>query len=120
MPVGGWRAANTGQLRCAALGCWSWAAAPLPPLPPLLPPLWPPHALLLIALARREYLTGFHKRKVQRRKEALKKLERRQREQRLEERAEVGRGCVAGGANRLHRDSCRPCLHGCCVFLCGA
>lgn len=37
----------------------------------------------------RDYLTGFHKRKVARRKEALKKLEKRQREQRLEERAEV-------------------------------
>ncbi len=47
--------------------------------------------------ACRDYLTGFHKRKVARRKEALKKLEKRQREQRLEERAEVREGGGGGG-----------------------
>lgn len=37
----------------------------------------------------REYITGFRKRKQARRKEALGKLEKRQRQQRLDERAEV-------------------------------
>ena len=37
----------------------------------------------------RDYVTGFRKRKQQRRKEAVKSLEKLQREQRLEERAEV-------------------------------
>lgn len=47
----------------------------------------------------REYLTGFRKRKQQRRKEAFKKLEKQQKRQRLEERAEVseaGGMCAAG------------------------
>jgi hypothetical protein len=39
---------------------------------------------------RREYVTGFRKRKQQRRKEAIKSLEKLQRENVLEERAEVG------------------------------
>lgn len=55
--------------------------------------------------ACRDYLTGFHKRKVARRKEALKKLEKRQREQRLEERAEVGQG--RGGKRKKARLPCR-------------
>ena len=38
----------------------------------------------------RDYLTGFRKRKQQRRKEALSKLEKQAKQQRLEERAEVG------------------------------
>lgn len=39
--------------------------------------------------SHKEYITGFRKRKQQRRKEALSALEKRQRQQRLEERAEV-------------------------------
>lgn len=39
--------------------------------------------------SHKEYITGFRKRKQQRRKEALSVLEKRQRQQRLEERAEV-------------------------------
>jgi hypothetical protein len=43
---------------------------------------------------RREFVTGFRKRKQQRRKEAIKSLEKLQRENVLEERAEVGEICV--------------------------
>jgi hypothetical protein len=39
--------------------------------------------------ARREYITGFRKRKQARRKEALTKLEKRERQQRIDDRAEV-------------------------------
>ena len=49
----------------------------------------------------REYVTGFRKRKQQRRKDALKKLENRQRQQRLEERAEVGHAVLCS------RPACR-------------
>jgi hypothetical protein len=37
----------------------------------------------------REYITGFRKRKQARRKDALSNLEKKQRQQRIEERAEV-------------------------------
>ena len=39
----------------------------------------------------REFITGFRKRKQQRRKEALGNLEKKQRQQRIEERAEVSK-----------------------------
>jgi len=42
-----------------------------------------------LSCIRRDYVTGFRKRKQKRRKEALKSLERIQRDQKLEERAEV-------------------------------
>ena len=48
----------------------------------------------------RDYVTGFRKRKQQRRKEAIKSLEKLQRESRLEERAEV-RGVLESGCLRM-------------------
>lgn len=42
--------------------------------------------------ARQEYLTGFHKRKVQRTKAAQDAAARRARQERIEERKKVGRG----------------------------
>lgn len=72
------------QPRAAAKHAGGGGNAPLRAQPPLTPLSRHP------SLGRREYLTGFHKRKVARRKEALKHLEARQRVQRLEERAEVG------------------------------
>ena len=44
--------------------------------------------------SHKEYITGSRKRKQQRRKEALSALEKRQRQQRLEERAEVKMGAI--------------------------
>jgi Nucleolar protein 12 (25kDa) len=49
-------------------------------------PLSPPSSLLPTC---REYITGFRKRKQARRKDALSNLEKKQRQQRIEERAEV-------------------------------
>lgn len=75
---------------CGAEGAPSASGGPAKrPDPPLAP----------ARRCAREYLTGFRKRKQQRRKEAFKKLEKQQKRQRLEERAEVSEAggiCAAG------------------------
>lgn len=65
------------------------APPPPPPSPSWSEPFFP--CVLIVSLCYREYLTGFHKRKVERKKAAIEEIKQRLKEERKKLREEVQR-----------------------------